>query len=258
MKVIHFSDWHGKRKLLPPADLYICTGDMLPNYPLVKYEDIYAQDREHQFVWHDPQGLEPGMVKQQPLDGIYCGRRLDFKREAALQVQWVMQQVGMQGDGLRHDILGNPDAPVVVCRGNHDYVNLAPMFGGDVWEVSLMGDEATTIQGFKIGGTRGVNPISGEWSDEIGAVEFEERCERLPRDLDILVTHAPPRGMLSSCGDDYGNVSLMLYNSEMKASDHPLRLHCFGHVHEAAGVQKDPECGTIYSNAACTYQVIEL
>jgi Icc-related predicted phosphoesterase len=28
MKIVHFSDWHGKFQKLPEADLYICTGDM--------------------------------------------------------------------------------------------------------------------------------------------------------------------------------------------------------------------------------------
>jgi Icc-related predicted phosphoesterase len=258
MKVVHFSDWHGARKLLPPADLYICTGDMLPNYPLVKFENIYAQDSDRQFVWCDPLGLEPGATKHRPKNGIYCGRKLWPAREMSLQTQWVMQQVGMNGNVLRHEILGEPDAPVIVCRGNHDFINLALMFGGDVWEVSEKGDEVTTIKGFRIGGARGVNPISGEWSDEVSDVEMEERCCRIPRDIDILVTHTPPRGIMDYGGDHYGNASVMLYCSDRKASDHPLRLHCFGHVHEEPGIQTDPECGTIYSNAACTFKEIVL
>ncbi len=32
MRIVHFSDWHGDLSTkLPPADLYICTGDMLPD-----------------------------------------------------------------------------------------------------------------------------------------------------------------------------------------------------------------------------------
>ena len=31
MRVVHFSDWHQQRLNLPEADLYICTGDMLPD-----------------------------------------------------------------------------------------------------------------------------------------------------------------------------------------------------------------------------------
>ena len=31
MKIVHFSDHHGQIPFLPEADLYICTGDILPN-----------------------------------------------------------------------------------------------------------------------------------------------------------------------------------------------------------------------------------
>lgn len=67
---------------------------------------------------------------------------------------------------------------------------------------------------------------------------------RIPDDVDVLITHTPPEGILdtSSRGAGYG----CPYLAETVRHFKP-RLHCFGHVHAAAG-RLDVD-GTIFVNA---------
>lgn len=68
---------------------------------------------------------------------------------------------------------------------------------------------------------------------------------RIPNDVDVLITHTPPAGILdeSSTGLKLGCRHL----SERLAALSP-RLHCFGHVHASAGHRTIG--GTTYVNAS--------
>lgn len=46
MRIVHFSDWHWDFWHLPEADLYVCTGDMLPNYTWPVYSDVERTRQE--------------------------------------------------------------------------------------------------------------------------------------------------------------------------------------------------------------------
>jgi Icc-related predicted phosphoesterase len=48
MRIAHFSDWHGGFQTLPLADLYVCTGDMLPNT-----QHCYAADKTLERAFQD-------------------------------------------------------------------------------------------------------------------------------------------------------------------------------------------------------------
>lgn len=50
MKICHFSDWHGKLPTLPEADVYVCTGDMLPNTRMWRWVDK-RPEQEKQLAW---------------------------------------------------------------------------------------------------------------------------------------------------------------------------------------------------------------
>lgn len=44
-RIVHFSDWHGRWQELPPADLYVCTGDMYPNSRACMWADKDPETR---------------------------------------------------------------------------------------------------------------------------------------------------------------------------------------------------------------------
>lgn len=228
ISICHASDWHGYWYELPPADLYIFTGDMLHNYPIMtgaKY------DRSYSF---------PGAGK------------IEVANERKKQTQWLEHEKNK--GGLRR-YLGDPGAPVVLVRGNHDFVDYGEYFGGDYFEVNEDSTRAKTYYGLKIGGFRGIPPIGGNWSDELNQVERLSRVSKLPDDLDIVVSHVPPKGILSciwGCTEYAWLVNKWLYERK-----HKPKLCCYGHIHEDGG-KFEIHGGIKFVNAACQHVIIRL
>lgn len=248
MVICHFSDWHGRTHELPFADVYVCTGDMLPNFPLMHFEDR-GDGAE---TWEPNVQLVGEEARPNPTHrGLsYLGRSLVREREVEKQSTWV------ERNACYRDLFTNRDAPVVVVRGNHDFVDLAPLFvGGPVLEV-----REPWTEGWAAGrtwvGCRGINYIAGEWSDELRAAEFDERSRSLPDTGDILVSHAPPAGILDEDIGRWGAQALMSYHTRRSVSGRPLRAHLFGHVH---GTPRTTNIGgTLFSNAATGWLVVEI
>lgn len=272
MRICHFSDWHGKYNMLPKADLYICTGDMMPNFPLIKYE-VDKWRRDGIVTWDPNAHLLGGDSEPEP-NGTYCGRRVDPIREAGMQGGWLSLE--NRKGGLRR-WFANPSAPVVIVRGNHCFTDLSEGFqGGPVWEVSSDPTRTTEILGLKFGGCRGINYIIGEWSDELldlgqtgpqrtpsfnkispPAGSWENVISHLPSDIDVLVTHAPPKGILDVDGVSYGSKAIRRYiDQQLYDENRRLRAHFFGHIHGNHGSKNDG--GILFSNAATTHIVYEI
>ncbi len=254
--------------MLPKADLYICTGDMLVNFMLLKFRHWnrkLCQNRE--FEW-DPNGpkVDPSLPPSPRPPGENISRQLVPERERYLQTLWMQNILG----GYRQ-WFANPDAPVVCVRGNHDFVDLTPAFGGDVWEVDDDSSRTTTVCGLTVGGFRGVPPISGEWNDEKTEEELAVLVKSIPK-VDILISHAPPYGVLDSEGAiqttrsgkiasdhlrHFGSKSYMsMLNSHMYSEENYMKALCFGHVHESHGISD--RAGIIVSNGATKFNVFDL
>lgn len=182
----------------------------------------------------------------------YPGMRgdLKFTREVFLQAKETHRVKARK-------YLGNPDAPVVVVRGNHDFVPLAPLFsGGEVFEIN--GPEDTVeVSGLIFGGMRGIKWIGGYWSDERGQEDLGEIARELSEDIDVLVTHAPPWGILDNVyGERVGVQGFTAYATRREyGSEKKLKLHCFGHIHECFGTLNR---GALFSNAATGWHLIEV
>lgn len=73
-----------------------------------------------------------------------------------------------------------------------------------------------------------------------------EKWAAMPDEVDVLVTHGPPAGVLdrTSKGQEVGDKALMARVTEVRP-----RLHVFGHVHESSG--REERQGTTFVNAAC-------
>jgi len=236
-KICHISDLHGQFTDLPKADIYVASGDLLDNHPIIVRPKNFYDSR----------------------------RIIDHAREAEQQALWFYNNFGHKGHSLR-EFLGSPDAPVVCVRGNHDFIDLGPLFGGEVFELDH--DPSRTVEycGLKFGGFRGVNYIYGEWADELSFQELDDRVARLPRDLDVVVTHTPPYGVLD--GERHLGLSSLtthlntiLY--DLNTEDKLPKLFCFGHIHESKGlVEKEAwffdDRKILFSNASLGKNVIEL
>lgn len=249
MKVCHISDWHGKLRILPPSDLYVVTGDMLPNFPLLKFMTSFAFNAKT--VTYDPCDPHGGP----PPQGHIVDRLIDKKLEANRQEQWCLQRPFRREVGLPDD------APVLVVKGNHDFISLEKWIGGDVWEVTEDPTRTTTVLGMKVGGCRGINYIVGEWDDELSQAEFSQRAQSIPTDIDILLTHSPPGGILDGPigyhdREGWGSPALASWHNKRLYFGTPLRAHFFGHVHDCPGTKK--LAGTLFSNAATSTVVVDI
>lgn len=110
--------------------------------------------------------------------------------------------------------------------------------------VVYLQDSDVTVSGLKIYGS--------PWTPEfVGIFQLEDSqaatsvWEKVPSDVDVLITHGPPKGILdrTSRGWRVGDGALLDKVEEIKP-----RVHCFGHIHASYGTMKNGE--TIFCNAA--------
>lgn len=261
MKIVHVSDTHGKFPMLPKADLYVVTGDVYPNFCTFKYL-VPTKMGDREVLW-DPNGpvVDPSIPKFSKPQGFCVDRITDPAREERLQKMWAEKFVSEVGGNYRRLYLANPEAPVILCRGNHDFTDLSPLFsGGPVWEVDLDSEMTFEFGGLKVGGMRGINYIGGEWSDEMSSEELRDQAGRLPQDLDLLVSHAPPEGVLDNFCAHFGVAAMATYHNVRAysgAAPKPPLAHFFGHIHENGG-KVVTLGGTLFSNGATKHNVVEL
>ena len=238
MLICFFSDWRGKWAKLPRADLYVCIGNMLPNHPLPITE---AENDWEAF----------------------------YKAKICPRHETYRQGKYIRGLLSRRSLLGNPEAPIVLVRGNRDFVSLSKMFGGEVYEI---GTSATIFhlgirgQELRIGGFRGVSVDMGVWSDELQDEDLSKLVSGLPQELDILVTHSPAYGMMDHVSgyggrpQRWGIKPLTNYLEDQLLVNGPLRVHafgyvpsCFGYIHRDVGGRKD----ITHLNVATGFQLME-
>ena len=224
MRIVHGSDWHGMARPLGPADLYVFTGDMLDNYPV--------KDRDR---------------------GSYTYRSYVIDPEHEREVQARAMRNFVASGGMRTR-MASPDAPVLLVRGNHDFVGLAPLFEGCNLIHEFVDNELVEVPGLGITATghRGIPFIDGRWSDEMQPTDLYERVRRMP-EADLYLTHYAPKGILDTEGDTSygldGMGELLLGKGDRRF------LHLFGHIHWARGVRTIGN-GT-FSNAATTVNEID-
>lgn len=250
MRICHFSDWHASSRNLPPADVYVCTGDMLPNAPYL----VFERENGIREIW-DPYEVPP---MAQP-GGTLIRREIYVHKEEKFQTHWIEREVEL-GGYRRLFPEESRNAHVICVRGNHDFVPLAPLFGGNVHELGEPPcDFVLTLFGIRWGSIRGINYIEGEWSDELEEPEWDARVRGLPNDIDVLLSHAPPQGILDGAwGRRFGSRALRSYLTVRDLTvDRPLRAHLFGHIHEDNGKMIAPN-GTMFVNSATTFNLIDI
>jgi len=255
LKIVHISDWHGKRYILPHADLYVVTGDMNYNFPFIttqkpngvrerKLANVHLLGRPRANDYNDVNRFSHDWE-----DRFVC-REMVPETEKACQDEFISLQPSLR------ECFGNRDAPVVMVRGNHDFTDLSQMVGGNVWEVSKDSSRSVDIEGWKIGGFRGIKYIAGEWADELHDGQIQDQVDDLPKDLDILITHMPSGGIFDIYTTGMGTIRasgspyLREWIREKAQVSGPLTAHCFGHVHESINIGEPPWTGTVFSNAA--------
>ena len=136
--------------------------------------------------------------------------------------------------------------PVVLVRGNHDFISPAGWlrhYGVEVHEITDT-QPMVEVLGRRFAGFRQVEWIAGEWAGESHDLRpFVEKA--LDCDPEILVTHAPPAGILDEVAG-YGVKSL---SAALTYRTHRITRHFFGHCHIDGGKVRE-EMGIVFVNGA--------
>lgn len=132
----------------------------------------------------------------------------------------------------------------VVCTpGNHDFacqhfltMNHMRSLYEDVFAgIKYLQDESTIIDGVKFWGSPW-QPWFMDWAFNLPrGSKLAEKWAAIPDDVNVLVTHTPPKTYRDWVGQDRVGC-LDLANRIQKLPD--LRLHVFGHIHGGYGMTK--------------------
>lgn len=130
-----------------------------------------------------------------------------------------------------------PASHILAIPGNHDWCETLPGRLRTQWLI----DRLVVINGRRFYGMPWVPRASGEWNFEASAELRNDRCQRIPAALDVLITHAPPFNVLDEAwtGDHAG----CEYIREAVVVNEPA-YHVFGHIHEGRRGGRSAMLGT--------------
>lgn len=207
MKIVHISDTHGKHATLniPKCDVLIHSGDLgLDNTTLLEFMSFLE--------WFDRQ---PAEVK------IFIGGNHDNILDK-FEVQKLRDQNSFALAHLAETNYANAIDLVstynIVYLYNNSYSYEGLTFYGSPYSITY-------------------HPNKWAFNANIGE-EINAVWNKIPDNVNILITHTPPYNTLDTYYKDWEPISLgchSLYATTIRRLS-KLKLHCFGHVHENYGV----------------------
>lgn len=148
-----------------------------------------------------------------------------------------------------------PHRHKIFVAGNHDWLfetdnRFARTLLSD--DIIYLQDSSTEIDGLKIYGSPW-QPRFFDWAFNLNrGPELAEKWKLIPNDIDILITHGPPNGILDAVprewGIDYTGCEELRKRVEEIAGLGRLKLHVFGHIHCGYGTHE--EFGVKFINAS--------
>ena len=144
---------------------------------------------------------------------------------------------------------GLPHRHKLVTAGNHDWCLLKERNHYLITNAQLVLHATVEIEGVKIF----MSPSTRRFSDRAAfalesASAARDRWQDIPNDVDILVTHGPPQGILDIDTEITGDKPQGCPILRDWVETHKPPIHVFGHIHRSSGVLKTPE--TIFVNCS--------
>lgn len=149
--------------------------------------------------------------------------------------------------GYEHEIknffdwfLKQPFKYKIFIAGNHDFLferehfyakNLIP----DNENIFYLEDSGIEINNIKIWGSP-VTPPFMNWAFMRDQNRIKKHWEAIPKDVDILITHGPPYGILDY--SNYGHEHTGCKTLKEKVFEIKPIVHAYGHIHEGYGIEK--------------------
>lgn len=149
-----------------------------------------------------------------------------------------------------------PHKHKIFVAGNHDWLyevsNKRARFLTANFNINYLQDSAIEIENLKIYGSPW-QPRFFDWAFNLNrGAEIAEKWKLIPEDIDILITHGPPHGILDEVSRRYwientGCEELRKKIEEISTLG-KLKLHIFGHIHCGYGTAEN--FGVKFINAA--------
>jgi predicted phosphodiesterase len=111
--------------------------------------------------------------------------------------------------------------------------------------IHILNDSGVTIEGIRFWGSP-ITPWFHDWAYNRLGSEINEHWNMIPEGTDILITHGPPFGIKDEVIRGNENVGCPKLLEKIKEIN--PKIHAFGHIHEADGIQKVDD--TVYINAS--------
>jgi Icc-related predicted phosphoesterase len=128
----------------------------------------------------------------------------------------------------------------IFVAGNHDWLfETSPGAAeGLLTNATYLRDSSVSIDGLKIYGSPW-QPAFMDWAFNLRrGDEIKRKWDLIPNDVDILITHGPPFGILDAVPNRLTDVAECLGCEELIKATTRIkpRLHVFGHIHEGYGM----------------------
>ncbi|MGR3679722.1 MAG: metallophosphatase domain-containing protein [Paracoccaceae bacterium] len=166
---------------------------------------------------------------------IHCGDMFDLFEQTPARIEDL------------DDWFAKQDFDLILCiGGNHDrQIEERVERGETVFHNAVyLADSGYEYRGVRFYGSPWV-PDLRDHAFYAAEPELQRAWKKIPDNTDVLITHAPPFGVLdmSSRGQNLGCPHLT-----QRLMETVPRFHCFGHVHASGGTMQ--RNGTSYINAA--------
>lgn len=137
----------------------------------------------------------------------------------------------------------------ILVAGNHDVCfERDPTLAKSLLDKNIiyLQDEGVELDGVKFYGSPWQLPFM-DWAFNLPEDELRRKFERIPNDVDVLITHSPPYGILDSVRKDehLGSKSLLERAYQVKP-----QYHIFGHIHHGYGEYVDKARNITFINAS--------
>jgi Icc-related predicted phosphoesterase len=173
--------------------------------------------------------------------------------EQPFQADWLSQKIPRIATWLA-------GRPMLSVQGNHDFISLADHFiACGINATQITSGKEHVLNGITFAGFSEIPWICGDWSTESRNPELQIAVRSmLGINPDVLLTHAPPHGILDNDprygGGHYGIQQL---THAMMYVPNKIKHHLFGHIHERGGESMSMgECQ--FHNSAQHARLIEL
>jgi Icc-related predicted phosphoesterase len=119
-------------------------------------------------------------------------------------------------------------------------------------------NSSVMIEGLKVFGFPYVPIINGRWVFEKNSADLQRKVNRIPEDVDILVSHSPAYGILDVFPDSLGiehSYGIKAFDGNFFRKMKNLKLFVCGHIHESFGEQEFN--GITFQNVAHSQAIIK-